>query len=213
MSSANWCRIGATTVRVWQIFYYYYYNCNTAFKFVVSLHPQQQQELLALKHQQELLEHQRKMENHRMEQELEKQQREQKLQLLKNKERGQESKYNLHYSAKFLGLVFNGGSNWEVVLNSLILAPFAWIVLRSLFTKMLKNALWLNGLHSDGVCFCVFPFYLEGLCVYKQTSCISRWPWPGLSQVITTASWTPFNSSLKTSGQESLTAVYTLYGK
>uniref|UniRef100_H2UG30 Histone deacetylase n=1 Tax=Takifugu rubripes TaxID=31033 RepID=H2UG30_TAKRU len=50
-----------------------------------------QQELLALKHQQELLEHQRKMENHRMEQELEKQQREQKLQLLKNKERGQES--------------------------------------------------------------------------------------------------------------------------
>ncbi|KAG8004559.1 Histone deacetylase 4 [Nibea albiflora] len=51
----------------------------------------QQQELLALKHQQELLEHQRKMENHRLEQELEKQQREQKLQLLKNKERGQES--------------------------------------------------------------------------------------------------------------------------
>uniref|UniRef100_A0A669DIK3 Histone deacetylase n=1 Tax=Oreochromis niloticus TaxID=8128 RepID=A0A669DIK3_ORENI len=51
----------------------------------------QQQELLALKHQQELLEHQRKMENHRREQELEKQQREQKLQLLKNKERGQES--------------------------------------------------------------------------------------------------------------------------
>uniref|UniRef100_A0A665WBC3 Histone deacetylase n=1 Tax=Echeneis naucrates TaxID=173247 RepID=A0A665WBC3_ECHNA len=50
-----------------------------------------QQELLALKHQQELLEHQRKMENHRLEQELEKQQREQKLQLLKNKERGQES--------------------------------------------------------------------------------------------------------------------------
>lgn len=32
------------------------------------------------------------MENHRLEQELEKQQREQKLQLLKNKERGQESK-------------------------------------------------------------------------------------------------------------------------
>uniref|UniRef100_A0A674N491 Histone deacetylase n=1 Tax=Takifugu rubripes TaxID=31033 RepID=A0A674N491_TAKRU len=54
-------------------------------------HIKQQQELLALKHQQELLEHQRKMENHRMEQELEKQQREQKLQLLKNKERGQES--------------------------------------------------------------------------------------------------------------------------
>lgn len=54
-------------------------------------HIQQQQELLALKHQQELLEHQRKMENHRREQELEKQQREQKLQLLKNKERGQES--------------------------------------------------------------------------------------------------------------------------
>uniref|UniRef100_A0A673MX19 Histone deacetylase n=1 Tax=Sinocyclocheilus rhinocerous TaxID=307959 RepID=A0A673MX19_9TELE len=50
-----------------------------------------QQELLALKHQQELLEHQRKMEQHRLEQELEKQQREQKLQLLKNKERGQES--------------------------------------------------------------------------------------------------------------------------
>ncbi|KAF3688494.1 Histone deacetylase 4 [Channa argus] len=54
-------------------------------------HIKQQQELLALKHQQELLEHQRKMENHRLEQELEKQQREQKLQLLKNKERGQES--------------------------------------------------------------------------------------------------------------------------
>ncbi|XP_016095406.1 histone deacetylase 4-like, partial [Sinocyclocheilus grahami] len=52
---------------------------------------QHQQELLALKHQQELLEHQRKMEQHRLEQELEKQQREQKLQLLKNKERGQES--------------------------------------------------------------------------------------------------------------------------
>ncbi|CAL8388720.1 unnamed protein product [Boreogadus saida] len=51
----------------------------------------QQQELLALKHQQELLEHQRKMESHRMEQEMEKQQREQKLLLLKNKERGQES--------------------------------------------------------------------------------------------------------------------------
>uniref|UniRef100_A0AAR2KIJ5 Histone deacetylase n=1 Tax=Pygocentrus nattereri TaxID=42514 RepID=A0AAR2KIJ5_PYGNA len=48
-------------------------------------------ELLALQHQQELLEHQRKMEKHRVEQELEKQQREQKLQLLKNKERGQES--------------------------------------------------------------------------------------------------------------------------
>ncbi|XP_077369839.1 histone deacetylase 4-like [Festucalex cinctus] len=54
-------------------------------------HIKQQQELLAIKHQQELLEHQRKMENHRLEQELEKQQREQKLQLLKNKERGQES--------------------------------------------------------------------------------------------------------------------------
>ncbi|TRZ02306.1 hypothetical protein DNTS_017564 [Danionella cerebrum] len=50
-----------------------------------------QQDLLALKHQQELLEHQRKLERHRQEQELEKQQREQKLQLLKNKERGQES--------------------------------------------------------------------------------------------------------------------------
>uniref|UniRef100_A0A673W6N5 Histone deacetylase n=1 Tax=Salmo trutta TaxID=8032 RepID=A0A673W6N5_SALTR len=54
-------------------------------------HVKHQQELLALKHQQELLEHQRKMENHRLEQELEKHQREQKLQLLKNKERGQES--------------------------------------------------------------------------------------------------------------------------
>ncbi|XP_050968841.1 histone deacetylase 4 isoform X5 [Labeo rohita] len=54
-------------------------------------HMKHQQELLALKHQQELLEHQRKMEQHRLEQELEKQQREQKLQLLKNKERGQES--------------------------------------------------------------------------------------------------------------------------
>lgn len=79
----------------------FYSNCNTAFKFVASLRPQQQQELLALKHQQELLEHQRKMENHRMEQELEKQQREQKLQLLKNKERGQESKYKSHCSARF----------------------------------------------------------------------------------------------------------------
>lgn len=90
-------------------------NCTVqmAFKFVVSVHPQQQQELLALKHQQELLEHQRKMENHRMEQELEKQQREQKLQLLKNKERGQESKWNL---------------------NSPIQAAFAWtIVIRLSF--------------------------------------------------------------------------------
>lgn len=33
------------------------------------------------------------MEQHRLEQELEKQQREQKLQLLKNKERGQESEF------------------------------------------------------------------------------------------------------------------------
>uniref|UniRef100_A0AAZ3NSY1 Histone deacetylase n=1 Tax=Oncorhynchus tshawytscha TaxID=74940 RepID=A0AAZ3NSY1_ONCTS len=55
-------------------------------------HVKHQQELLALKHQQELLEHQRKMEKHRLEQELEKHQREQKLLLLKNKERGQESK-------------------------------------------------------------------------------------------------------------------------
>ncbi|XP_065108335.1 histone deacetylase 4 isoform X1 [Paramisgurnus dabryanus] len=54
-------------------------------------HVKHQQDLLALKHQQELLEHQRKMERHRQEQEMEKQQREQKLQLLKNKERGQES--------------------------------------------------------------------------------------------------------------------------
>ncbi|XP_036397085.1 histone deacetylase 4-like [Megalops cyprinoides] len=54
-------------------------------------HVKHQQDMLALKHQQELLEHQRKMEKHRQEQELEKQQREHKLQLLKNKERGQES--------------------------------------------------------------------------------------------------------------------------
>ncbi|XP_030637593.1 histone deacetylase 4-like [Chanos chanos] len=54
-------------------------------------HIKHQQDLLALKHQQELLEHQRKMEKHRLEQEMEKQQREQKLQLLKNKERSQES--------------------------------------------------------------------------------------------------------------------------
>ncbi|KAG9349434.1 hypothetical protein JZ751_027877 [Albula glossodonta] len=54
-------------------------------------HVKHQQDMLALKHQQELLEHQRKMEKHRHEQELEKQHREQKLQLLKNKERGQES--------------------------------------------------------------------------------------------------------------------------
>ncbi|KAG7254316.1 hypothetical protein CRUP_009645, partial [Coryphaenoides rupestris] len=50
-----------------------------------------QQDLLALKHQQELLEHQRKLERHRLEQEVEKQQREHKLQQLKNKDRGQES--------------------------------------------------------------------------------------------------------------------------
>ncbi|KAJ8403477.1 hypothetical protein AAFF_G00352490, partial [Aldrovandia affinis] len=54
-------------------------------------HVKHQQDMLALKHQQELMEHQRKMEKHRHEQELEKQHREQKLQLLKNKERGQES--------------------------------------------------------------------------------------------------------------------------
>ncbi|XP_036400901.1 histone deacetylase 4-like isoform X2 [Megalops cyprinoides] len=54
-------------------------------------HIKHQQELLALKHQQELLEHQRKMEKQRLEQELEKQHRERKLELLKNKERGQES--------------------------------------------------------------------------------------------------------------------------
>ncbi|XP_052462676.1 histone deacetylase 4 isoform X2 [Carassius gibelio] len=54
-------------------------------------HVKHQQDLLAMKHQQELLEHQRKLERHRQEQELEKHQREQKLQLLKNKERGQES--------------------------------------------------------------------------------------------------------------------------
>ncbi|XP_052456455.1 histone deacetylase 4 isoform X1 [Carassius gibelio] len=54
-------------------------------------HMKHQQELLALRHQQELLEQQRKMEQHRLEQEMEKQQREQKLQLLKNKERSQES--------------------------------------------------------------------------------------------------------------------------
>uniref|UniRef100_A0A674IEG1 Histone deacetylase n=1 Tax=Terrapene triunguis TaxID=2587831 RepID=A0A674IEG1_9SAUR len=52
---------------------------------------QQQQEMLAMKHQQELLEHQRKLEQHRQEQELEKQHREQKLQQLKNKEKGKES--------------------------------------------------------------------------------------------------------------------------
>lgn len=55
--------------------------------------PQQQQEMLAMKHQQELLEHQRKLEQHRQEQELEKQHREQKLQQLKNKEKGKESKW------------------------------------------------------------------------------------------------------------------------
>ncbi|XP_051568551.1 histone deacetylase 4-like isoform X3 [Myxocyprinus asiaticus] len=54
-------------------------------------HMKHQQDLLALKHQHELLEHQRKMEQQRLEQEMEKHQREQKLQLLKNKERGQES--------------------------------------------------------------------------------------------------------------------------
>lgn len=62
----------------------------------VCVCPQHQQDLLALKHQQELLEHQRKMEHHRLEQELEKHQREQKLQLLKNKERGQESEFTPH---------------------------------------------------------------------------------------------------------------------
>lgn len=54
---------------------------------------QHQQDLLALKHQQELLEHQRKIEQQRHEQELEKQQREYKLHQLKNKDRGQESKW------------------------------------------------------------------------------------------------------------------------
>ncbi|XP_051996257.1 histone deacetylase 4-like isoform X2 [Xyrauchen texanus] len=44
-----------------------------------------------MKHQQDLLEHQRKTEQQRLEQEREKHQREQKLQLLKNKQRGQES--------------------------------------------------------------------------------------------------------------------------
>ena len=52
-----------------------------------------------MKHQQELLEHQRKMESHRMEQEMEKQQREQKLLLLKNKERGQESRFSATHTA------------------------------------------------------------------------------------------------------------------
>ncbi|XP_051986360.1 histone deacetylase 4-like isoform X3 [Xyrauchen texanus] len=54
-------------------------------------HMKHQQDLLALKHQQELLEHQRKTEQQHLEQDMEKHQREQKLQLLKNKERGQES--------------------------------------------------------------------------------------------------------------------------
>uniref|UniRef100_A0A673N2M8 Histone deacetylase n=1 Tax=Sinocyclocheilus rhinocerous TaxID=307959 RepID=A0A673N2M8_9TELE len=66
-----------------------------------------QQELLALKHQQELLEHQRKMEQHRLEQELEKQQREQKLQLLKNKERGQESEFIMCPSQFFTVLLLS----------------------------------------------------------------------------------------------------------
>lgn len=58
---------------------------------------QHQQDLLALKHQQELLEHQRKIEQQRHDQELEKHQREYKLHQLKNKDRGQESEY---YSKK-----------------------------------------------------------------------------------------------------------------
>lgn len=68
-----------------------------AVNLCVCFSHQHQQELLALRHQQELLEHQRKMEQHRLEQELEKQQREQKLQLLKNKERGQESEFTMSF--------------------------------------------------------------------------------------------------------------------
>lgn len=63
------------------------------FTCVTCFSHQHQQDLLALKHQQELMEHQRKMEH-----ELEKQQRDHKLQLLKNKERGQESEHLLHQS-------------------------------------------------------------------------------------------------------------------
>lgn len=55
-------------------------------------HIKHQQDLLALKHQQEILEQQRKLEQHRQEQEIEKKHREQKLLLLKNKEKGKESK-------------------------------------------------------------------------------------------------------------------------
>lgn len=58
--------------------------------------PQHQQDLMALKHQQELLEHQKKIEQQRNEQAREKQQREHKLQQLKHKERGQESKWTAH---------------------------------------------------------------------------------------------------------------------
>lgn len=45
------------------------------------------------------------MEQHRLEQELEKQQREQKLQLLKNKERGQESEFIMRPSLFFTVLL------------------------------------------------------------------------------------------------------------
>lgn len=70
-----------------------------------------------------------------------------------------------------------------------------------------------------GACECVFALLcisiLLGEPVYLlwYTSRISRWPWRGLSQVITAACWKSLNSSLKASGQESLRAVYTLYGK
>uniref|UniRef100_A0A8C5U1B7 Histone deacetylase n=1 Tax=Malurus cyaneus samueli TaxID=2593467 RepID=A0A8C5U1B7_9PASS len=67
----------------------------------------QQQEMLAMKHQQELLEHQRKLEQHRQEQELEKQHREQKLQQLKNKEKGKESKASTEVKMKLQEFVLN----------------------------------------------------------------------------------------------------------
>lgn len=61
---------------------------------------------------------------------------------------------------------------------------------------------------------CVFPFYLENLCIYcGKRAVLARWPWLELGRVVAAACWMSLNSSLKASGQESLRAVYTLYGK
>lgn len=61
---------------------------------------------------------------------------------------------------------------------------------------------------------CLFPFRSENLYICRgKRAVLARWPWRGPARVITAARWTSLNSSLKASGQESLRAVYTLYGK